>query len=377
VAVSPTQGLPRRRRRLPWAAGAVAIAAALTLGLLPGAAAADPADRAKAQADAVKARLAQLQPQLAAALADYEATLGGLAKAVTRSVGADRTAQDAELAAQAARQRQDGRIRAMYMDGGELSIVNGFLSAENTSDITAQWVMTQSVVDFGEAQQRALTADSVTARGLARTSKVATRRVIVTVADVQDRYEKLSSLFQQQQQLFQNLDARAKALLAQQQQALAQARQAAADAAAHAASTPSVLGIPSAYLTLYRAAATTCSGLNWTVLAAIGQVESGHGHSVGPSSAGAEGPMQFLPSTFDAYAVDGDGDGTTNIWDPADSIFTAAKYLCANGAGKGPQGLYNAIWHYNHADWYVQMVLNLAGEIAKRFGVPAPVGVKG
>jgi membrane-bound lytic murein transglycosylase B len=187
----------------------------------------------------------------------------------------------------------------------------------------------------------------------------------------------LAGLFQQQQQLFQSLDAKAKALLAQQQQALARAQQAAANAAAHAASTPSVLGIPAAYLALYRAAATTCSGLNWTVLAAIGQVESGHGRSVGPSSGGAEGPMQFLPSTFDAYAVDGNGDGTTNIWDPADSIFTAAKYLCANGAGKGPQGLYNAVWRYNHADWYVQMVLNLAGEIAARFGVPAPVGVKG
>jgi hypothetical protein len=377
VAVSPTPGLSRRRRRLPWAAAAVAICAALTLALLPGAAAADPADRAKAQADAARARLAQLQPQLAAALADYETTLGGLGRAVTRSVGADRTAQEAALAAQAARQQQDGRIRAMYMDGGELSIVNGFLSAESTSDITAQWVMTQSVVDFGAVQQHVLAADSVQARGLARSSKVTTRRVIVTVADVQDRYQTLAALFQQQQQLFQSLDAKAKALLAQQQQALARAQQAAANAAAHAASTPSVLGIPAAYLALYRTAATTCSGLNWTVLAAIGQVESGHGRSVGPSSGGAEGPMQFLPSTFDAYAVDGNGDGTTNIWDPADSIFTAAKYLCANGAGKGPQGLYNAVWRYNHADWYVQMVLNLAGEIAARFGVPAPVGVKG
>jgi hypothetical protein len=377
VAVLPTPGLSRRRRRLPWVAGAVAIAAALTLGLLPGAAVADPADRAQARADAVKARLEQLQPQLDAAMADYEATLGGLAQAVTRSVGDDRSAQDAELAAQAAQRQQDGRIRAMYMDGGELSIVNGFLSAEDTADITAQWVMTQSVVDFGAAQERALTADSVAARGLAHSSKLATRRVIVTVADVQDRYQRLAALFRQQRQLFASLDAKAKSLLAQQQQALATARQAAADAAAHAAATPSVLGIPSAYLALYRAGATTCPGLNWTVLAAIGQVESGHGRSVGPSSAGAEGPMQFMPSTFDAYAVDGDGNGSTNIWDPADSIFTAAHYLCANGAGNGPQGLYTAIWHYNHADWYVQMVLNLATEIATKFGVPAPAGVKG
>jgi membrane-bound lytic murein transglycosylase B len=74
--------------------------------------------------------------------------------------------------------------------------------------------------------------------------------------------------------------------------------------------------------------------------------------------------MQFLPSTFAAYAVDGDGDGATDIQDPADAIFTAAHYLCANGAGRGQASLYQAIWHYNHADWYVQLVLKLAGELA-------------
>jgi membrane-bound lytic murein transglycosylase B len=96
------------------------------------------------------------------------------------------------------------------------------------------------------------------------------------------------------------------------------------------------------------------------VLAAIGQVESGHGRDTSTSYAGAMGPMQFLPETFDAYAVDGDDDGVADIMDPADAIYTAASYLCANGANRGPQPLYNAIWHYNHADWYVQMVLALA-----------------
>jgi membrane-bound lytic murein transglycosylase B len=74
------------------------------------------------------------------------------------------------------------------------------------------------------------------------------------------------------------------------------------------------------------------------------------------------GPMQFLPSTFDHYAVDGDGDGDTDILDPVDSIFTAAHYLCANGAGN-PRKLYTAIWHYNHADWYVQLVLKIAAQL--------------
>jgi membrane-bound lytic murein transglycosylase B len=74
--------------------------------------------------------------------------------------------------------------------------------------------------------------------------------------------------------------------------------------------------------------------------------------------------MQFLPATFAAYAVDGDGDGDKDIMDPADSIFSAAHYLCANGAGHGASGLHNAIWHYNHAEWYVALVLKLAGQIA-------------
>jgi membrane-bound lytic murein transglycosylase B len=126
--------------------------------------------------------------------------------------------------------------------------------------------------------------------------------------------------------------------------------------------------VPPDFTRLYRRAARTCSGLSWTVLAAIGQVESGHGRNSSTSYAGAQGPMQFLPSTFASYAVDGDGDGDTDIQDPADAIFTAANYLCRNGAGRGGESLYRAIWHYNHADWYVQLVLKLAGQLA---AVPA------
>ena len=118
--------------------------------------------------------------------------------------------------------------------------------------------------------------------------------------------------------------------------------------------------IPPSYLALYRAAATTCTGLPWTVLAAIGAVETGHGANTHVSSKGAMGPMQFLPSTFAAYAVDGDHDGVADIRDPADAVYTAARYLCYAGAGLGGQSLYDAIWAYNHADWYVREVINLA-----------------
>jgi hypothetical protein len=117
---------------------------------------------------------------------------------------------------------------------------------------------------------------------------------------------------------------------------------------------------PATYRQLYGLSAQYCPGLSWKVLAAIGQVESGHGRNVGPSSAGALGPMQFLPSTWAYAGVDGDGDGRADIWSAYDAVPAAALYLCRNGAGRGGQDLYNAIFSYNHADWYVRKVLALA-----------------
>ncbi|HXP56724.1 MAG TPA: lytic transglycosylase domain-containing protein [Streptosporangiaceae bacterium] len=140
-------------------------------------------------------------------------------------------------------------------------------------------------------------------------------------------------------------------------------------------STPSKLPVdttvstarPTTYLELYKAsAARYCPGLSWTVLAAIGEVESDNGTNVGPSSAGALGPMQFLPSTWQEWGTDGFGDtGTPNISNPYDAVPSAAVMLCADGAAKGGQSLYSAIFAYNHADWYVDEVLAIAREYAQ------------
>lgn len=124
-------------------------------------------------------------------------------------------------------------------------------------------------------------------------------------------------------------------------------------------------GSPTTYLQLYRQAATRCPGLSWTVLAAIGQVESGHGRNMGPSSAGAVGPMQFLPSTWSEYGVDGNGDGRTDVWDPLDAVPAAADYLCRFGAGRGGGSLSAAVFAYNHSDAYVREVLALADAYAR------------
>ncbi|MFC6961442.1 lytic transglycosylase domain-containing protein [Halocatena marina] len=80
--------------------------------------------------------------------------------------------------------------------------------------------------------------------------------------------------------------------------------------------------IPSHYLDQYRQTGTNW-GLDWTYLAGIGWVETQHGQyepGCDTSPAGAEGPMQFIPSTWDAYGVDGNGDGVANVCDYQDAI---------------------------------------------------------
>jgi hypothetical protein len=130
------------------------------------------------------------------------------------------------------------------------------------------------------------------------------------------------------------------------------------------ASTYALQAIPASYLDLYRRAAPTCPGLPWTVLAGIGTVETGNGANVARSVAGAEGPMQFEPSTWKVYGVDADGDGKADINDPVDAVFSAARYLCAAGASRGTAGIRDAIYAYNHAWWYVREVVTLANEYA-------------
>jgi hypothetical protein len=95
------------------------------------------------------------------------------------------------------------------------------------------------------------------------------------------------------------------------------------------------------------------------VLAGINRIETGFGTNLNTSSAGAQGWMQFLPSTWRAYGVDQDGDGRRDPYDPADAICAAARYLRASGANTD---LSRAIFAYNHASWYVDQVLLYAGQ---------------
>lgn len=121
--------------------------------------------------------------------------------------------------------------------------------------------------------------------------------------------------------------------------------------------------IPAEYLRLYQAAAAEekLGADGWSYLAGVGKVECDHGRSTAygcdrgeVNSAGARGPAQFLDPTWAAYGVDGDGDGTRDVYVPADAIFGMANYLEASGA---PGDWHRALFAYNHSDAYVADVM--------------------
>ncbi len=124
--------------------------------------------------------------------------------------------------------------------------------------------------------------------------------------------------------------------------------------------------VPAAWLALYQRAAGTCPGLPWSVVAAIGTVESDNGQSTAPgvwsgaNGAGAEGPMQFEPATFAAYARVGPGGAQPpSPYDPVDAVYSATAMLCADGAGPRAT-LRAAVEAYNHSGTYVDAVLSLS-----------------
>jgi Transglycosylase SLT domain len=170
-------------------------------------------------------------------------------------------------------------------------------------------------------------------------------------------------------------------------------------------STTSSNGIPTAALIAYERAATVLAEadprcqLEWPLIAAIGRVESDHGRangnvigadgisrpgvygiplngqgntaSISDSDDGvydndltwdrAVGPMQFIPSTWQVVAVDGDSDGTKNPQDIDDAALATAVYLCAGeGDLSTDSGARAAVYRYNHSSDYVNLVMSIA-----------------
>ena len=141
--------------------------------------------------------------------------------------------------------------------------------------------------------------------------------------------------------------------------------------------------IPATYLKWFQKAGLQYN-ISWTVLAGIGKVESDDGRTTltgvmsGSNNFGAAGPMQIgidgasgnqwggnpihsASQVVNGVATDEDGDGIASVYDPADAIAGAAKYLVEHGA---QQNIPAAIFGYNHADWYVEEVLSWASTYA-------------
>jgi membrane-bound lytic murein transglycosylase B len=116
-------------------------------------------------------------------------------------------------------------------------------------------------------------------------------------------------------------------------------------------------GLNSSYASLYLGVESD-TGTPWQLLAAIHKVETNQSGSTDrTSSAGATGPMQFLPATFDSYAAPGHPDVTSLT----DAMLAAGRYLAANGAAGGDYS--NAVYHYNHSWDYVDRVLDIADRL--------------
>jgi membrane-bound lytic murein transglycosylase B len=120
-------------------------------------------------------------------------------------------------------------------------------------------------------------------------------------------------------------------------------------------------GIPEHLIPVYQQAGARY-GIPWTVLAAIHRTETNFATGPVVSPAGAEGPMQFMPSTFREYAVSAPGhSGPPDINNVDDAIYTCAHMLAADGYRNNPEA---ALYLYDHSSAYVYTVQSLARSYA-------------
>jgi membrane-bound lytic murein transglycosylase B len=366
VGAATAPARPRLRPALLAAGLVVALLAALA-----GPVQAESAAEAEAAAAAAAADVAALQPRIAAATAEYERAVNDVASAVIRGVSADRRADALDRSAAAAERQERTRLRMLYMSGGSAGVWSSVLQAGNPNDALHRIEQARRVVTAGGAAADRARLVAADAEQAAADAQPQLQLAVATAGDAEAAYARVAALLAAAESRLNDLDERARQARAAEAaaEALRRLRTQADAQAGAAAARATARTVPGGYFALYKAAAATCPGLRWEVVAAIGQVETGHGTNVKVSSAGAQGPMQFMPATFAAYGVDGGGDGRIDIWDPADSVFSAANYLCANGAGS-PRKLRGAIWRYNHADWYVAMVLRIADQLAAKAGAP-------
>jgi peptidoglycan hydrolase CwlO-like protein len=377
---------------------------------------------ARREVAATLARVRTLQVKAAQLTRAYDEALTGVERSVSANIEAGRRADELDGATRHASDRTTNRVRGLYMSGGPLAVYGTLLGAGNVVDLANRTEMVERVLNSDRSREAGWRTNSHDARRTATKAARAVVTRVHTVRDIAEVYAALKQTLAEEQGLLararqqlrriqaQEAELARRAEAARRAAAAAAASAAAADAAAaeqerlqiqaQAAAAAQAAGAgqleqakaavtaaqstylrqadqyrkvttnrvgnveiitpPPDYMQLYHAAAPTCPGLSWTVLAAIGQVETGHGMAMGTSTAGAMGPMAFEYRYWYAVSVDGNGDGVRDIMNPADAIFSAAHLLCQSGAQDGPGGLYRAIYQYNHDDYYVRLVLRIA-----------------
>ncbi len=354
--------------KMRWSRRAVAVAvcaAVLTALAAPSTSTAAPNEDG-ADARAVREQAREVAAQVSALTAQYQRREAAAAQAAAELSAAYAQVTEAEMAERdavtalgRARARQTARVRALYVEG-HIGPALSMLAADSPSD--ALWRATVGR-RIGAGVVREAGEQVGLTRRLESRARGQTRAATRASAQLRDALEEFRAQARAAALTAERARTRLSTLSARARRLAEAERAAAALAAAQAAATTSraqvsALDVPPAYESAYRAAAGRCAGLRWTLLAALGQVESGHGRSNGPSVAGALGPMQFMPATFEQYGVDGDGDGVRDVWSPADAIPSAAAYLCASGLDATVAGVRAALFAYNRADWYVDLVLS-------------------
>jgi len=152
--------------------------------------------------------------------------------------------------------------------------------------------------------------------------------------------------------------------------------------------------IPANYLALFKSIGAKYH-VPWVVLAGIGKIESDDGQTTlpgvhsGSNAFGAAGPMQIgiggastntwggapvhpASEKVSGVATDGNGDGIASVYEPADAIAGAARYLVEHGV---LDNVTNAIFAYNHLESYVQQVMSWANQYSKGGFTAGPVTV--
>jgi len=320
--------------------------------------------RADADASQARAKVDALLDRYQAASDQVNDGVRALSAAFAAGASADVDDETAAAQQRRARAAHSAQVRAVYVAGGGAGLTASVLSALSPDE--ALWRASTADRVFAtvlsDSQDQVLTeterADRTRRRAIA--ADAATQAQATALNSLQKRATTAASALNNAQQTLARLDGEARQAAAARESArqIAAAQAAAAAATRKAMGTVTALGIPAEYQQAYRAAALTCPGMTWTLLAGVGQVETGHGRNNHMSSAGAIGPMQFMPRTFASYGVDGDHDGVLDAWDPEDAIFSAAHYLCVSGAeGGSAAGVHAALLAYNHAEWYVDLVL--------------------